>query len=232
MTRGIAAAARPPALSAHSLPAHSLPADGWLVAPLRPGGVPFGTADQGVPARLRLFRARPTSIGVFAGPKVTRLLVARALGAGATVCVVTAQPAPWGQVRDRLPAAAARLAVLPPTAAIPTGADLPLPALVLDELDGGQPPPRRSLGGWQTSVTAQPQVSPQLLATLRSYDGLVLQRIPEPAAEHVRTATGMPATSARWLPRMPDDVVALIAGPSAVFSTLTTIPGDPPWLLT
>ncbi|MEN3356728.1 MAG: hypothetical protein V7637_710 [Mycobacteriales bacterium] len=216
---------RPPAV-----PTHTLPADDWLAAPLRSAGLPFGVEEPGVLAGLRLFRPTPTAIGLFAGPAVSRLLVVRALAVGATVCVVTPHPARWAALREQLPGAAALLAVLPPTATVPAGSALPLPALILDEVDGGIPAPRRQLGAWQASVTAQPQLSPQLLATLRSYDGLVLQRVPEPAAEHVRTATGLPERSARWLPRMPDDVVALIAGAEATFTTLTPLPGEPGWL--
>ncbi len=218
---------RPPAV-----PTHTLPADGWLATPLRSAGVPFGLEEPGSIAGLRLFRPKPTTIGLFAGPAVSRLLVVRALGAGATVCVITPHPARWARLREQLPGAAARLAVLPPTATVPAGSALPLPALILDEVDGGAPTPRRQLGAWQTSVTAQPQLSPQLLATLRTYDGLVLQRVPEPAAEHVRSATGLSARSARWLPRMPDDVVALISGAEATFTTLAPLPGDPGWLAT
>jgi hypothetical protein len=213
-----------------ALAAHELPAEEWLAAPLGSPGAVLGAERPGTLVTVRLFRPRPATIGVFAGPAVSRLLVVRAMTMGAGVYVLTPHPARWAALRDQMPEARFLLTLLPADAAVPASASLPVPALVVDEIDPGTPAPRRALGPWQTSLVVQPHLSPQALGTLRTFDGLVMQRVPEPAAEPIRTGLALPARQARWLPQMPDDVVAVIAGTDVRFATLTPLPTEPPWL--
>jgi len=57
-----------------------------------------------------------------------------------------------------------------------------------------------------------PSLTAQQAAAMPAYDLLILHRVPAQAIEPLRAATGLSARSAKWLPRMPDDVVALVAG--------------------
>ena len=55
---------------------------------------------------------------------------------------------------------------------------------------------------------------------LTLHDLLVLQRIPEQAVEPLRAAAGISRRDARWLPEMPDGMVALVGGGQLRFARL------------
>jgi hypothetical protein len=204
-----------------AVPWHQLPAEPrWLDADLGPAGVLVGEEQPGLPVVARLFRPRPTSVAVFAANPIGQLLTVRTLVAGARVVVLTARPAPWAALRDRLPGGSKRLLVGPPNTPVPPAGTPYEPALIVDELDPGMPVPRRETGPWRTVLTLRQQLSTQIIASLRGHDLLVLQRVPEQAVEPLRAAAGISRQDARWLPEMPDGMVALVAGGQLRFARL------------
>jgi len=78
---------------------------------------------------------------------------------GTLVTIRLFRPRP-AALRDQMPEVQtpeALLTLLPADAAVPPPASLPVPALVVDEIDPGTPAPRQALGPWQTSLVVQPQ---------------------------------------------------------------------------
>lgn len=197
---------RPPMLASHALPEA---ATAQLDPVVTPGGLILGTEGR-EPLVVRLFRARPTRVGLFASAHVARVLAHRALALGAQVVVVTGRPALWGALVRAAPVGHAWVSVLAPNASTPTAGTLVRPTLVIDDVgsavgEGG----RRDLGPWQTGVTLRPYVAPQAVGFLHTHDLLVLQRSPAEAVGPVRAAFHLPADGTQWLPRMPDDTVAV-----------------------
>lgn len=202
---------RHPAVAAHALPEA---ATAQLDPVLTPGGLVLGTEGR-EPLVVRMFRARPTRVGLFASAHVARVLAHRSLALGAQVVVVTGRPALWGALVRAAPVGQAWVSVVAPNAPVPTAGTLVRPTLVVDDVGGTRDGTRRDLGPWQTAVTLRPYVAPQVVGFLHSYDLLVLQRSPAEAVGAVRAAFHLPAEATQWLPRMPDDTLA-VAEPGRV----------------
>ena len=205
---------------------HAAPAAGWLDTPVGPVGISLGMEQPGVPALVRLFRPRPTAVGIFGSAVLARLLAVRALGAGAEVCVLTPHPAPWAALLPLAPSSAPWITLLPPGSAVPASGTGRLPWLLIDEADPGAAPARHEPGPWQAVVTVQPPLAPNLVGSVRGYDLLMLQGVASQAVEPLRAATGISERSAKWLSRMPDDVVALIAGAEARYAVMAPTPAE------
>ncbi len=109
---------------------------------------------------------------------------------------------------------------------VPASAAGRLPWLLVDEADPGAPPAGHEPGPWQAVATVQPQLTPQLVGSVRAYDLLLLHGVASQAVEPLRAATGISERSARWLSRMPDDVVALVAGGEARYAVLAPTPAE------
>ncbi|HEY9389810.1 MAG TPA: hypothetical protein VIR27_08595 [Mycobacteriales bacterium] len=195
---------RRPVLASHALPE---PAVAQLDPALARGGLVIGQEGRR-PLVVRLFRARPTRIGVFAAGYLARVLAHRTLATGARVVVVTDRPSPWSSLVRAAPVGPAWVNVVPPNAPVPTAGTLLRPVLLIDDA-GPAGDPRREVGPWQTAVTLRPYLTPQTVGSLRSYDLIMLQRTAVEAVGPVRAAFTLPAEATQWLPRMPDDTVAL-----------------------
>jgi hypothetical protein len=205
---------------------HAPVAPSWLDIPVGPAGIALGLERPGVPALARLFRPRPTTVGVFGSAVLARVIALRAFGAGAHVCVVTPRPAPWAALYPLAPTPGPWLTLLPPGSEVAEPGTGRLPWLLIDEAGQGVLPARYEPGPWRAAVTAHPPLAPQAVGSVRSYDLLVVSRVAGPAVEPLRAATGLPERSAKWLSRMPDEVVALIAGGEARYATLALDPTE------
>jgi hypothetical protein len=190
---------------------HAPVSPAWLDIPIGPAGIALGMEQPGAPALVRLFRPRPTTVGLFGPTKLARLLALRALGAGAQVCVRTPRPAPWTALHPLAPGETPWLTLLPPGSPLPAPGTGRLPWLLVDEGEPGGTAAPYQPGPWQAVLTVQPPLGPTAVGSIRSYDLLVLHGVASQAVEPLRAATGIAERSAKWLSRMPDDVVALIA---------------------
>jgi hypothetical protein len=211
---------------APALAEHAAPSPGWLDAPVGPAGIALGMEQAGVPALVRLFRSSPTTVGVFGPAVLARLLVLRALGAGAQVCVRTPDPAPWAALQPLAPGDAPWLTILPPGSPLPAGGTAWLPWMLVDEVGRAVPPVRHQPGAWQAAVTVQPPLTPAAIDSVRSYDLLMVHGVASQAVEPLRAATGLAERGAKWLSRMPPEVVALIAGGEVRYAVMALSPAE------
>lgn len=195
---------RQPGAVSHSLPEA---ATGQLDPALTRGGVVVGQEGR-APLVVRLFRSRPTRIGVFAAGYVARVLAHRALAVGGRVVISTERSAAWSSLVRAAPAGPAWVSVVPPGAPAPPAGTMLRPVLLVDDARPDEDP-RRELGPWQTGVVVRPFLTPRNVAWLHSYQLIVLQRMAPEAVGPVRAAFSLPAEAAQWLPRMPDDTIAL-----------------------
>lgn len=203
-----------------AMPWHGMPAEPRLLdIPNGPAGLVVGYEAPGVPAVVRLFRARPTAVAVIGSEPVGRLLVAQALAAGAQVAIQTDRPAYWAVLREVCPPRAA-LTTQPPGAPTPPPGTPHRPSLVVDDVAAGAQVPHREGGRWQAVVALHGQLVPNLVPSLRGYDLVVTHRLAREVVEQVRAATDLSAGDARWLPEMPEQVVALISQGSPRFVRL------------
>jgi hypothetical protein len=202
---------------------HAAASPAWLDVPLGPAGIALGMEQPGVPALVRLFRSSPTTVGVFGPAVLARLLALRALGAGAQVCVRTPHPAPWAALQ---PLAGPWLTILPAGSPLPTGGTTWLPWLLVDEVDEAAPAARHEPAGWQAAATVHPPLTPPAIGSVRSYDLLMVHGVASQAIEPLRAATGIPDHSAKWLSRMPAEVVALIADGEVRYAVMALSPAE------
>jgi hypothetical protein len=204
-----------PATGAHLLPVAALP---QLDVPLAAGGLVLGQSRPGQPVVVRLFGNRPTYVGIFAAAYVGRLLAFRSLAVGAQVTVLTPRPVSWQSLVGAAPRR--RVTLDRPGQPAPAGNTAVRPLLLGEDVGAGEAPLRRDLSAWQTQLQLRPYVTPQLIAPMRSYDLVVLQRVPPEAVRPIQLAFGLPADTARWFAQLPDDMVAALAGGRVQFVNL------------
>lgn len=204
-----------PAVAGHVLPAEALP---QLDLPLAVGGLVVGHEAKQQPVIVQLFGNRPTHVGVFAAAYVAKLLAFRALAVGAQVAVLTPRPAVWQSLIQVAPAQWA--ATFPPAVSTPPGGTAGRPTLVMEDAGMSELHLRTDLGAWQTQVVVRPFVTPQMTGQLRSLDAVLLQRTQPEAVGPIQATFGLAEQTAQWLPRMPDDTVALIGSGQLRFVNL------------
>lgn len=192
----------------HVVPVGSLPA---LDVPVRQGGLVVGQDPSGQPVILRLFRPAPVRIAVFGAGYFATLLSFRALAQGAQVVVVTARPARWAALVHAAPPGPAWVAVVPPASATPPAGSVLRPSLLVEDVEVGQGGIRHDLGSWQAALTLEPAVTDATIPAIRAFDLVVLARPTVAALRPLREVFRLPAEAVRWLPQMPDDVLALAA---------------------
>lgn len=173
------------------------------------GGLVMGQEPDGASVILTLFRAVPVRIGVFGSGYLVNLLSFRALAQGAQVVIVTARPPQWAPLVRAAPPGPAWVAVVPPASPTPPAGSMLRPSLLVEDADVGQGGVRHDLGAWQASVTFEPAITDTAVPALRSFDLAVLARPSPQALRPLQDAFRLPAESLRWLPQMPDDVLAV-----------------------
>jgi ESX secretion system protein EccE len=204
-----------PGVAAHVLPADGLP---QLDVPIDPGGLVLGREGQS-PVVVQLFRGRPTYVGLFAGAYVARVIAFRALAVAAQVAVMTPRPAVWQPLVRSAPAG--WVVPAPPGAPTPPAGTPIGPSLVLDDAGMGEAQLRGDLGAWQAQVIIRPFATPHSIGQLRSFDAVALQRVQPEAVQPLQFTFGLPDQTAQWLPQMPDDTVAVLAGGQVRFVNLS-----------
>lgn len=207
---------RRPSIAPHALPEQmSVQLDPVVTR----GGMHIGQEGRN-PLVVRLFRSRPTQVGLFSSTYVAMVLAHRALALGAQVVVVSGRPAAWQPLVRAAPVGPAWVTVVPLNSTTPPSGTMLRPTLIVDDVGvtGGA---RRDLGQWQTALTLRAYVTPQVVGQLHSYDLLALQRTAAEAVGPVRAAYSLPADATQWLPRMPDDTVALASSGQMRFVNLS-----------
>ena len=204
-----------PSTGAHLLAAETLPRFDLAV---ECGTVFVGVNDVGAPTAVQLFRSQPTQVMLVTAAYVARLLALRALAAGAAVRMVTSRPQGWQPVAACVPPG--RAAFVAPDAAQPPESTPDLPLLRCDDLGPGGAGTRSDLGAWQSRLIVQDFTPASAVPGLRAYALVVLQRVRPDLAHPLQAAFGLSAQVAGALPRMPDDVIALLAPGRTTFVRL------------
>ncbi|WP_239381841.1 hypothetical protein [Frankia sp. CIT1] len=211
------------ALATHRAPASAA----WWNLPAMACGFVLGVERQQVPVVVRMFRRQPTTIGMFGSDGLARAVVEQALASGATVRINTHRAECWAGLRqprvsDGQPA---RLAFAGPRPAILR----PGPLLLLDEMSphSGNQPSLSSTAGWQARIVRLSTVTSESVRLLASFDFLLLSgKLPADAVEAVRIAARLPESACRWLPLLPDNVIALVVPGEVRFVTIVADTGD------
>ncbi len=194
-----------PATGAHRLTVQALDR---FDLPLSCGGVLVGLDDGGRDVSVQLFRGRPTQVALVTAAYVARLLVVRALATGATVTVATTRPQGWQPIPTSVPTG--RAVLVTPGSPQPSGSTPGSPLLHCDDLGPGGAGTRTGLGPWQTRVAVQDFTPASAVPGLRTYDLVILQRVRPDLVHPLQTAFGLAPHLAQVLPRIPDEVVALL----------------------
>lgn len=206
---------RPPAVADSTgnlrCPAHTLAAEALhnLDLPTSDGGLVVGQEPDGQPVVVRLFRKRPTRVAAFGGVHVVMLLAFRALAHGAQVVVISPRPPAWAPLVQAAPPGPAWVTVVPPGSATPPAGSMLRPSLLVEDTGVGQSRVRHDLGTWQSAISVEPSVTEAVTPTLASCDLAIVQRPALQAARPLQDAFALPPDALRWLPQMPDDVLAL-----------------------
>jgi hypothetical protein len=203
-----------PGVPAHVLPADALP---QLDVPIDAGGLVLGHEQQ-QPVVIQLFRNRPTYLGLFASGYVARLLAFRALALAAQVAVLTPRPNNWQSLVAAAPSG--WVVPAPPNSPTPPAGTAIGPSLVLEDAGMGEAQLRGDLGAWQAQVILRPFATPHSVGQLRSFDAVALQRVQPEAVQPLQLSFGLPDQTAQWLPQLPDDTIAVLAGGQVRFVSL------------
>jgi hypothetical protein len=204
-----------PSTGAHLLAAETLPQLGLAVDC---GAVFVGVNEAGAPAAVQLFRSQPTQVMLVTAAYVARLFALRALATGAAVAMATSRPEGWQPVAACVPPGCA--AFVAPGAPQPAESTPDLPLLRCDDLGPGGAGAHGDLGAWQSRLIVQDFTPASAVPGLRAYDLVVLQRVRPDLAHPLQAAFGLSAQLADALPRMPDDVIALLTPRRAEFVRL------------
>jgi hypothetical protein len=184
-----------------------IPRDGLsrLDVPVDCGAVVLGFDRSRDSVAVQLFRSRPTQVGMLAGGYAARLLAFRAHAVGARVQIVTPHPEPWRALVGNGPTGRTMFVA---EGAPLLDADADSPVLRLE-----QGLPRLGpldLGPWQTRVVIQDSVVPQAVPALRSFDLVLVQRLQPDVAVPLQTTMRLSDEDAAWLPKLPDNTIAVI----------------------
>jgi type VII secretion protein EccE len=181
------------------------------ILPLAAGGVVLGTGEGDRLVAIPFFTAeRATQITVIGDLLLPRLLALRALGSGARLQVVTAQPGGWLRLREHARVPPERMAVVRPGTRTPEDGTRADPWMIIDDTSS---PDSAGSGPWQAVVTILGLASDPG-AVLPGQDAIVLQRASAPMAAAAAAAVGLSGPAARSLEAIPDGVAA-VARPGA-----------------
>lgn len=176
-----------------------------LDVPVGSGAVVLGFDRARDPVPVQLFRARPTQVAMVAGGYAARLLAFRAHAVGARVQVVTPRPEQWRGLVDGGPPG--RTVLAPEQTPLPE-ADTDAPVLRMEQGLSRTGP--LDPGPWQARIVVQDVVAPQAVPALRSFDLVLVQRLQPDVVHPLQSAFGLPDDDAAWLPRLPDDTIAVV----------------------
>jgi hypothetical protein len=158
---------------------------------LEPAGVLLGRHRHGAPALVELFGPVPVQVVLVGDDALARLLVWRALGAGARVRVRTDRPHVWHPLAGA--AAGAPLSIAPAGShhAPADVAGTPYQP-VLDVIDppGGTGPDQPDRG-WHAQVLVCPRVTAERVGLLSRSPTVLARRLDEPEATLVSAAMGL-----------------------------------------
>jgi type VII secretion protein EccE len=187
------------------------------VMPITAGGVVLGTDSGDHPVAVPLFAADAgTRVAIVGDPLLPRLLALRALGTGARLQVVTAQPDDWTRLRRQAGLSAECMAVVRPGTQPPSDGTRAAPWMIID--DTGSPAAAGSFP-WQCVVTVPGDVT-AAVGALSGLDAILLQRITPDGASAVAAALGLPAASVQPLQLVPAGSVAIAVPGSVRFARL------------
>jgi hypothetical protein len=204
-----------PATGAHLLTSEGL---ARFDLPVGCGGVLLGADEQGGWVVVHLFRARPIQVVLVTAGYVARLFAVRALATGARVAVSTSRPQGWQPIVTSAPTG--RAGLVAPGAPQPPQSTPGDPLLRCDDLGPGGAGVQVTLGAWQARVVVQDFTPASAVNGLRAFDLVVVQRVQPDLVQPLQAAFALPSAVAQALPRIPDDVVALLTPGQGVLARL------------
>jgi len=193
------------------------------VVPVTAGGVVIGNESADRPVAVRFFGGERGTRTAIAGDRLLpRLLALRALGTGARLQVVTAQPDGWMRLRRHVNLSSERMAVVRPGSPQPTGGTSAFPWMIMD--DTGLPVV--AVGNpWVCVVTVFGEI-PGAPGALSGLDSIMLQRTTPMGASAVAGALGLPSSSRQALQMVPDGMLAVATRGSVRFARLAPDPAE------
>jgi hypothetical protein len=175
-----------------------------------PDGDPDGGPAGDRPVVANLLRELPTQVGVFGGGRAALLVVFRALAFGARAVVLTRDPGWWATLRQAVPGPE-WLSVQPPRSPVPVGGSALAPSVVVDDTGVAPDGLRRGLGPWQTVLTISHGLTGPAVAALRQFDLIIAERLTSRDADAIVAGCGLPEVAGRWLARLSEQQLALVA---------------------
>ncbi|HVV12738.1 MAG TPA: hypothetical protein VHD82_26130 [Amycolatopsis sp.] len=172
-------------------------------------GLRLGRNQSGFPVALALFQPEPTTVMLIGGAWAARLLAYRALGYGARVKVLTAQPKGWSDLGRSATGRTDRVAVLPPGSPVETTASADAPVLVLHDTE--QPPSATEPVAWETRLTVLRRLTPDNVAAMPNASIVMMQRLTPSEAQIVASAMRLTPRTSQQLPMLRDDMMAVLS---------------------
>jgi hypothetical protein len=195
---------------------------GWHSASLRalelmgvssPGtGLILGADVDQRPVPVRFFRTEPTRVALVGGVWAAQTVTFRALAFGATVIVLTGDPAAWQGFGERATGRTDRVSVLTGERPLRLQGTPQQPVLVVYDLGMAGPSVSVDLGPWQTQLTVLRQLDERGVPALQESHLVMMQRLAFSEAALAATALRLTGESAQLLQQMEDEMLALIGG--------------------
>jgi hypothetical protein len=186
-------------------------------------GLLLGTAPDGAPATVRLFRPEPTSAVAVGGLPLAQLVAFRALAVAAHVLVETSRPGAW-QTFVHLSAGTTGSIRLVQHAADEQPGTVHRPRLLLVDAGASASAEPRRVARWATALTVHEQLNSWSAPLVGSSDLALLQALTPAEARLAATALNLP-DGGRELTGRPADalVVARRGGWRAAHVQLTDV---------
>ncbi|GLY01736.1 hypothetical protein [Actinoplanes sp. NBRC 101535] len=202
---------------------HTLPGSGlrrMRVDPPPDAGLILGQDRRQLPVPLRLFGPEPAPAALVGGVWAAQLLVFRAFSLGARVIVVTTDPRSWSGFGERATGRPDRLVVLTEDSGTVAAGTAQSPVLTVYDLGVTGPVTAPPPASWHTRLTLLRQLDRPGMSTLQEAGLALLHRLGSEEAVLASSALRLNQETARFLPFMADDMLAVIGDGDDRFVTV------------
>jgi hypothetical protein len=175
-------------------------------------GLILGADVDQRPVPVRFFRPEPTRVTLVGGAWAARLVAFRTLALGATILVMTGDPAAWHGLGEQATGQSGRVLVAHGERPVGVQATAQQPVLVVYDLGVTGPSSSPELGPWQTQLTVLRQLDERGVPAVQEGHLVVMQRLALSEAALVASALRLTSQSAQLLQLMEDEMVAVMGG--------------------
>jgi hypothetical protein len=173
-------------------------------------GLLLGYDRSAKPVMVRVFRPEATRITLVGGLWAAQVTAFRALALGARVVILTNRPESWQHFGERATGRTDRVAVMPATRPVTVTATSLVPALLLYDEGLLSASVRPNLTPWQTQLTVLSQLTAYGFPAIQESNLVAMQRLSQEEAYAAASVLRLPSETAALLPRMRDDMLALL----------------------